>query len=225
MARLQQEMQVRWHALRDALNHYRPKSIMTIPNQGGTVIFVRGPEDIDLDVLVSGAAKRGILIEPDTHYYAQPESSQKCFRMGVASIPVHRIRVGVERLRELMWDLSNVDGVMLRENDPYLLQGDTLDRTFRGATIIYRTVYCDPCVLELHTDGTMTGRAGHANEDRDTGRWWCEGDRWFRQWDRWAYAEESSYYVTLQGQHIRWYNTDKHLVDDAILQRDSDRLA
>jgi len=71
----------------------------------------------------------------------------------------------------------------------------------------------------------MTGRAGHANEDRDSGRWWCEGNLWFRQWNRWAYGEKSSYFVTLDGQHIRWYNAEKHLVDDAILHRDSEQLA
>jgi GntR family transcriptional regulator/MocR family aminotransferase len=71
----------------------------------------------------------------------------------------------------------------------------------------------------------MSGRAGYANEDRDTGRWWCEGGLWFRQWKRWAYGEKSAYHVTLDGQHIRWYNKEKHLVDDAILHRDADRLA
>ncbi len=225
MARLQQEMQIRWHALRDALNHYRPQSIMTIPNQGGTVISVRGPEDIDVDMLVGEAAKRGILIEPDTYYYAHPEDSRKSFRMGVTSIPTARIREGVARLRELMWDLSKVEGVMLEDGDPLLLKGKQLKDTLSGATIIYRTVYCDPCVIELNTDGTMTGRAGYANEDRDNGRWWCEEDRWFRKWNRWAYGEQSSYFVTLDGQHIRWYNTEKHLVDDAILLRKDERLA
>jgi len=225
MARLHQEMQVRWHALRDALNHYRPKSVVTIPNQGGTVISVRSPEDIDVNLLAREAAKRGILIEPDTHYFAHPAASRQCFRMGVTSIPVERIREGVERLRELMWDLSQAGGASLDENDPHLLRQPELEQILSGSSIIYRTVYCDPCVLELHADGRMEGRAGHANEDRDTGTWWCEGDRWFRQWNRWAYGEKSGYYVTLDGQHIRWYNTAKQLVDDAILHRAPDGLA
>ncbi len=225
MARLHQEMQVRWHALRDALNHYRPKSVVTIPNQGGTVISVRSPEDIDVNLLTSEAAKRGILIEPDTHYFAHPEASRQCFRMGVTSIPVERIREGVERLRQLMWDLSKVEGVTLDDNDPHFLRQPELEQKLSGASIIYRTVYCDPCVLDLHADGRLEGRAGHANEDRDTGLWWCEGDRWFRQWNRWAYGEKSGYYVTLDGQHIRWYNTAKQLVDDAILHHPGDGLA
>lgn len=219
MARLHQEMQLRWHALRDALNHYRPKSIVTIPNQGGTVISVRGPEDIDIEVLAQEAAKRGILIEPDTHYFARPKKARKTFRMGVTSIPTNRIREGVERLRELMWDLSKVDGVVLDDDDPHLLRAPDLEKTLSGASIIYRTVYCDPCVLELSRDGRMQGSAGYANEDRDNGRWWCVGDLWYRQWSRWAYGEASGYYVTLDGQHIRWYNTSKHLVDEAILHR------
>jgi len=219
MARFHQEMQVRWYALRDALNHYRPQSIVTIPNQGGTAFTVRPPDDIDVELLATEAAKRGILIEPDTHYFAHPDSSEQCFRMGVTSIPTDRIREGVERLRELMWDLSAVEGVLLDDDDPNLLRGRALEEAFSGASIIYRTVYCDPCVLEIHADGRMEGRAGHANEDRDSGRWWCEGDLWYRQWNRWAYGEASAYYVTLDGQHIRWYNTARHLVDDAFLHR------
>ncbi|MGH8035519.1 MAG: PLP-dependent aminotransferase family protein, partial [Lysobacterales bacterium] len=219
MARLHQEMQVRWHALRDALNHYRPKSVVTIPNQGGTVISVRAPDDIDVDLLAREAAKRGILIEPDTHYFAHPGTSRKCFRMGVTSIPTDRIREGVERLRELMWDLSQAEGVTLDDSDPLWLRAPQLEPALSGATILYRTVYCDPCVIELRADGSMEGRAGHANEDRDSGRWWCEGDLWYRQWNRWAYGEAAAFYVTLDGQHIRWYNRARHLVDDAILQR------
>jgi len=223
MARLHQEMQVRSHALRDALNHYRPKSVVTIPNQGGTVISVRAPDDIDVDLLAREAAKRGILIEPDTHYFAHPEASRKkassqCFRMGVTSIPTERIREGVCRLRELMWDLSKTDGVRLQDSDPLWLRAPGLEAALRGTQILYRTVYCDPCIIELHPDGRMDGRAGHANEDRDSGRWWCEGDLWYRQWNRWAYGEKAGFFVSLDGQHIRWYNLDRHLVDDAILQ-------
>ncbi|HLF30569.1 MAG TPA: PLP-dependent aminotransferase family protein [Xanthomonadales bacterium] len=219
MARLHQEMQLRWYALRDALNHYRPKSILTIPNQGGTVFWVRGPDDIDVAALAHEAAKRGILIEPDTHYYAGHKTSKNCFRMGVTSIPTDRIREGVERLRQLMWDLSKVEGVVLEDDDPNQVRAATLRQTLQGTTIIYKTVYCDPCVIELHPDGRMEGRAGYADEDRDSGRWWCEGDLWYRQWNRWAYGETSAYFITLDGQHIRWYNTTRRLVDDAILHR------
>jgi GntR family transcriptional regulator/MocR family aminotransferase len=180
---------------------------------------VRAPDDIDVDVLALEAAKRGILIEPDTHYFAKRNTSRNWFRMGVTSIPREKIREGVERLRALIWDISKEVNEPLDLNDPELLRAQELHQTLSGSSLIYRTVYCDPCVIELHEDGRMEGRAGRANEDRDSGRWWCEGDLWCRQWSRWAYGEKSSFYVTLSGQHIRWYNTGRQLVDDAILHR------
>lgn len=218
MAKLHQEMRVRWNALRDALNHYRPKSIVTTPNQGGTAFWVRAPDDIDVDRLTREAAKRGILIEPDTPYFAGRGAARNCFRMGVTSIPEERIREGVERLRELMWELSKTEGQILDPDDPHLLRGQALDRAMRGASIIYRTVYCDPCIIELRADGSMRGRAGEAHVEHDRGRWWCEEDRWYREWNRWAYAEASGYHVTLDGQHLRFYNASGRLVDEAILQ-------
>ena len=83
------------------------------------------------------AARRGILVEPDTHYYANPQSSRNCFRMGVTSIPVERIRPGVEQLRELMWELASGKDEVLDENDPDLLRGKALERAMRVAS--------DPC--------------------------------------------------------------------------------
>jgi GntR family transcriptional regulator/MocR family aminotransferase len=216
MSRLHQEMNQRWAALRDALNHYRA-NLITMPNQGGTVFWVQCPEHIDVSILAMEAAKRGILIEPDKHYYAGSRTSKNCFRMGVTSIPVERIREGVKHLRELMWELSSGEAEFLNEDDPGFLQGDKLERTMRGSTWIYKTVYGDPTTIELHPDGTMTGRAGHANEEQDEGRWWVEGDLWCRQWNDWAYGEESRYFISRQGQHLKIYNTDKRLVDSAII--------
>jgi GntR family transcriptional regulator/MocR family aminotransferase len=216
MTRLNHEMNQRWYALRDALNHYRP-NFQTLPTQGGTVFWVKCPDHIDVGQLTREAAKRGILIEPDTHYYADPGKAPNCFRMGVTSIPVERIRDGVERLRGLMWEVASGAAEFLDENDPNLLKGDALRRVMSGSTWSYQTVYADPATFELHCDGTMDGRAGHANEEQDEGKWWIEGDLWCRQWKQWAYGEPSSYYVTLSGQHLKLYNREKRLVDSAII--------
>ena len=149
---MHQEMNLRWVALRDALNHYRA-NFNTMPNQGGSVFWVQCPEEIDVNALAREAARRGILIEPDTHYYARSKGSRNCFRMGVASIPQGKIREGVEHLRELMWEVGSGQAEYLDDEDPAFLKG------------------------------TLVGRAGHANEDCDRGRWWVEGDLWCRQWD------------------------------------------
>lgn len=221
MARMHQEMSRRWLALRDALNHYRA-NFVTMPNQGGSVFWVLCPDHVDVETLAREAAKRGILIEPDTHYYAGSRSSRNCFRLGVTSIPADRIREGVRLLHELMWELTGGAAEFLDENDPALLRGAALERTMRGSTWSYKTVYGDPATFELHPDGRLSGLAGHANEEWDEGRWWVEGDLWCRQWRQWAYGEPARYYITLQGQQLRLYNTSKRLADSAILQTRSD---
>ncbi len=216
MTRLNQEMNQRWYALRDALNHYRP-NFQTLPTQGGTVFWILCPDHIDVLTLTREAAKRGILIEPDSHFYANHDKARNCFRMGVTSIPADRIRDGVARLRELMWEVASGEAEFLDADDPHLLRGKELQRVMSGSTWIYKTVYNDPATFELHQDGSMLGRAGHANEERDEGKWWVEGDLWCRQWHQWAYGEPSSYFITLKGQHLKLYNREKRLVDSAII--------
>ena len=189
-----------------------------MPNQGGSVFWVQLPDHIDVEALARHAAQRGILIEPDTHYYAGSRSSRNSFRMGVTSIPAARIRDGVQQLREVLWSLERDEAEFLDDDDPGLLRGAELERTMSGSTWIYKTVYGDPASFELHADGRLTGLAGHANEERDEGRWWVEGDLWCRQWTQWAYGEASRYFITLQGQQLRLYNTEKRLVDSAVLQ-------
>jgi GntR family transcriptional regulator/MocR family aminotransferase len=72
-----------------------------------------------------------------------------------------------------------------------------------------------PCTIELAADGTMTGRAGWANEDRDQGRWWVEDDTWFRQWGAWAYGEVSGYRPLIQDGRVKWLNAEGLAVDEA----------
>lgn len=216
MSRLHQEMNQRWYALRDALNHYRV-NFTYIPNQGGTAFWVHCPEHVEAEALTREAAKRGILIEPDRHFYASRRKSRNCFRMGVTSIPGDRIREGVEHLRELMWDLSSGEDEFLQVDDPRQLKGQALEQIMSGSTWIYKTVYDDPCTIELHPDGTMTGVAGHTDEEKDEGRWWVKGDLWCRQWKQWAYGEKSCYFITMNGQHLRLYNREKRQVDSAII--------
>jgi GntR family transcriptional regulator/MocR family aminotransferase len=216
MSRMHQIMSRRWLALREALNHYRC-NFVSMPNQGGSVFWVQCPAELNADRLARKAARRGILIEPDSHYYESSSSSKNCFRMGVTSIPEERIREGVERLRELMWELGSGEAELLDPKDSTLLRGQRLEQTMRGATWIYQTVYGDPATIELHADGRMSGRAGHANEEQDEGRWHVEGDLWCRQWSEWAYGEESRYYICLRGQHLKIYNMDGRLVDSAVI--------
>jgi GntR family transcriptional regulator/MocR family aminotransferase len=85
-----------------------------------------------------------------------------------------------------------------------------------GATLLYKTVYGEPCTIELDHDGTMRGRAGFANEDVDTGRWWIEGDFWCRQWRLWSYGETARFRTTIGDAQIRWFAEDGRLIDSAV---------
>jgi len=221
MSRMHQEMSRRWAALRDGINHYL-RNFVSMPNQGGSVFWIKCPEGMDVELLARKAARRGILIEPDSHYYARSSGSRNCFRMGVSSIPEKYIREGVRQLRELMWELESDEAEFLDPEDQALLRGEDLANRMRNATWIYRTVYGDPTTIELHADGRMSGRAGHANEEQDEGSWCTRGDLWCRQWNEWAYGEKSCYYLALHGKHLKIYNTDGRLVDSAILHENSD---
>jgi GntR family transcriptional regulator/MocR family aminotransferase len=77
-------------------------------------------------------------------------------------------------------------------------------------------VYGDPCTIELCADGRMLGRAGYSDEDRDQGRWWIEGNRWYRQWRHWSYGERTGFFIRVQGEHIQWFDERHQLVDAAM---------
>ena len=206
-------------ALRDALNHYRPHSIAIPPVRGGTTYWVRGPEGLDARDLARQAEARGVLIEPVGHYYAGGTGPKNVFRMGITGIPVERIRDGVAALAEVIREMTAGDIPHLDVRRQRWLKGAALRKALTGATLLYKTVYGDPCTIELHEDGSMVGRAGYANEDRDTGRWWIEGDLWCRQWQVWAYGEVSQLYTRIDGGRIQWFRAEGpsagRLVDSA----------
>ena len=220
--RLGREFEARLLALRDALNHYLPQSLAhalpqsvdMAPVTGGTTVWVRGPEGLNAETLAHAAAARGVLIEPASDYYAGGNVPQNVFRMGVTSIPAERIRKGVallaETMRELTGDHAEIAG-------PETLEGESIIKALGGATLLYKTVYGEPCTIELHEGGAMTGRAGYASEDRDEGRWWVENDLWFRQWKHWAYGEPAGYRLQIEGERLFYLNEEGRRVDSAIL--------
>lgn len=217
MARLHKIMGERWEALRQALNHYLRHIEIELPTQGGTALWVRCPKEIDVKTLVSEAAKRGILIEPDSHYYSARKHNRNYFRLGVTSMPQENIREGVSQLTRLIRDLSADQTQYLDSDDPTLLNAEDLRSVMAGATILTRTFYGAPCTIELHEDGTMSGRSGHADEDCDSGHWWLEDNIWCRQWKQWGYGDVSKLQVSLDGDHIRWWRPGGRLVDEGIL--------
>ncbi|AMG75643.1 aminotransferase-like domain-containing protein [Sphingopyxis granuli] len=213
MRRIGREFRVRQMALRDALNHYLPRSIAIQPVRGGTTMWVRGPDGLDVAELAAAAERRGVLFERVDPYYAG-SLPPALFRLGVTSLPADRIRPGVAALTAALND------VLEKKADPLpILTGRALRRKMSGARLDCRTIYGDPCTILLLPDGTMTGCAGHADEDVDTGRWWIEGDRWHRQWQSWSYGEAAAFHVAVEGDVIQWLDPGHRVVDWAVIGR------
>lgn len=215
MMRVGRIFQERLLALRDALNHYLPQSIAISPVRGGTTFWVRGPEKLDADDLARAAEARGVLIEPVGRYFARRDGPKNMFRLGITSIPTEKIREGVAVLAAVIREASGEIIETIGEG----LSGDELRAVLPGAVLLGKTIYGDPCTIELNPDGTMDGRAGFANEDVDNGRWWVEDDLWCRQWSEWAYGEVAKFRTVIDGDRIRWFNAEGRLVDAMVISR------
>jgi len=218
MRKLNQEFRKRWVALQDSLNYLMPNFVLTIPNEGGTAYWVKGPKELDVQYLANEAARRGILIEPVDYYFATPTEQKNCFRLGVTSISAEKIREGIEALAKLIQDLVGGKIARLHNDDANWLKGQDLKAAVSDTQLLYQTVYGQPLSVLIHADGRLTGTAGYANEENDTGRWWVEGDLWVRQWDNWAFAEEVKLYTVIEGNTIKWFNTEKVFFNRAVIQ-------
>lgn len=215
--RLKHVFQDRLLALRDALNHYLPRSITVAPVRGGTALWINGPPELDATDLAHAAQLRGILIEPVRHYYAVETFPRNIFRMAITSIPIDRIRSGVEALAALIREMTGERDLAAQIQTRAWLSERELKQRLPGTTLLYKTVYGDPCTIFLSPDGTMLGRAGYANEDRDQGRWWVENGLWCRRWDNWAYGEVSRFLTQIEGDRIKWFNEEGREVDEAVI--------
>ncbi|MEE9433279.1 MAG: PLP-dependent aminotransferase family protein [Sphingorhabdus sp.] len=204
-------------ALRDALNHYRPASIAIAPVKGGTTYWVRGPDKLDVSLLVRAAETCGILIEPAKGWFALPDGPKNMFRLGVTSLPVKMIRDGIMHLSRVIKELDSPQQDNAGTANGNWLSHKQLKSRMKGLTLLNSTVYGEPCTIELHKDGRMSGRSGYAGEDQDVGRWWIEGDKWVRQWDSWAFAEALAFHVSFVGDTVLWLDDDGHEVDRAIV--------
>lgn len=219
---LHQKFEERWIALRRALNYHMLFYVEMAPAQGGSSLWVRGPQDLDVTFVAKEAARRGILIEPVDHYYATDNAPKNCFRMGVTSIPAERIRDGVLQLRDLFHDLTENKTETFADARGDHLTGSVLREAVTDTTMICIIAYGDPCTIEICPDGQLVGKAGYNSEDLDSGEWWIESDRWHRRWSRWAWGETGIYDVRLEGDIIKLFDEDGWLIDRAILRRNHD---
>jgi len=196
----------RWLTLREALNTYLPNCIDTGPIQGGTAYWITGSIQLDGEYLREEAAKLGILIEPVKRYFANSTHPGNCFRMGITSIPNDKIREGVQKLAELIHQLTADYEETLTNAKGKLLSEKALRPVLSNAILQCQMVYGVPCLIELLADGRMKGRTGGSGSEVDSGRWWIENGMYYRQWKLWAYGETKGFYVIMDGDEMKWFD-------------------
>ena len=171
LARANVRLLERRTALRDALNHYLHRFVRIETRPGSSAYWISGGPQWNAAHLARAAANIGVLIEPIS---APGETAQFC--MGVTSIRTERIRAGragagAHRARRSAARLAH----LARRKRRAARRTPRCSARSAGATLLYNTVYGEPCTLRLGSDGTLSGRAGYSNEDRDSGRWWVAG--------------------------------------------------
>jgi GntR family transcriptional regulator/MocR family aminotransferase len=71
------------------------------PPQGGSSIWIKGPEGFDAAAFAAAAERQGVLVEPGDLFFHVPPSPCQFFRLGYSSIAPERIEEGIRRLASL----------------------------------------------------------------------------------------------------------------------------
>lgn len=95
IVRLRRTFRGRRSALVEALNEASHLSIAGAARQGGSSIWVRGPDGLDSDHLAAKLKDASVLIEPGAVFFEKPHLPCPFFRMGYSTIPEKRIAEGV----------------------------------------------------------------------------------------------------------------------------------
>ncbi len=101
LRRLHRVYQERWQAMGDALAT-EMATMSTLPGFGGTAYWVRGPDNLDADLLAMRALENGIVLEPGGVFFAGYPQPKNYFRLGFSSISTNRIGTGVKNLQQLI---------------------------------------------------------------------------------------------------------------------------
>lgn len=83
----------------NALARYLPEAVFT-PPRGGSAIWVKAPEGIDMRQVREQAQAVGVLFDAGDTFYASRYSPLGYFRLGYSSIPAERIEAGVRLLAD-----------------------------------------------------------------------------------------------------------------------------
>lgn len=69
---------------------------------GGSSLWMRAPDDVDTTQLAATLRTESVLIEPGAPFFARPNRAHNFYRIGYSSIPVSRIKAGIERISQAL---------------------------------------------------------------------------------------------------------------------------
>jgi GntR family transcriptional regulator/MocR family aminotransferase len=101
ICRLHKAYRARWEIMAAALAKHLPKSTR-VPSFGGTSYWVKGPKDLDSEVLARTALDNGIIIEPGRIDFGAANAPRNFMRLAFSSIDESKIEPGIERLAALI---------------------------------------------------------------------------------------------------------------------------
>lgn len=104
--RLHRAYRTRWEIMGKALEQHFPAS-SRLPSFGGTSFWVKGPADLDSEVLAKAAAAKSILIEPGRINFGRRNPPKNYFRLAFSSIDEKKIAQGVKLLAETIHDAKS----------------------------------------------------------------------------------------------------------------------
>lgn len=99
--RLHRAYRTRWEIMGAALHKYLPDSA-TSPTFGGTSFWVKGPRELDSEVLARQCAQESVLIEPGRINFGATPQPRNYFRLGFSSLDERKIEPGIRILSDII---------------------------------------------------------------------------------------------------------------------------
>jgi GntR family transcriptional regulator/MocR family aminotransferase len=95
LRRMERRYKSRWEIVLAALTEYMPEFDLQV-SQGGTCVWLTGPEGTDTTDLARRLKQRGVLVDEGSVFYRDPSQGRRKLRIGFTALPRASIRDGIK---------------------------------------------------------------------------------------------------------------------------------
>lgn len=99
LRRMERRYKSRWEIVLAALTEHMPEFDLQV-SQGGTCVWLTGPEGIDTTDLARRLKQRGVLVDEGSVFYRDPSQGRRKLRVGFAALPRTSIRDGIKLIAD-----------------------------------------------------------------------------------------------------------------------------